>query len=491
MENLLQPNIRIIVVGLLLSMSLNTVSAVTYTSTQNGSWSDASTWGGVGPPSATGAGGDVFIINHTVTRSFTNGFGARIFTINNGGTLHNIGKLNFGFGGEITINLGGTISSNDEIVINTGGGGAPTNVINGTLSANTITINSSKTIGTPTITATDFIIEGSAQFNITGGSITTTDEIIVKGSGTSTIGAEITAGTSFTVQNGVNLTVTGDIMVGTDFNIFGSNAVILTSGTIDIGGGLNGGSGSANLTINGSLTATDISLGGTTTLKGTGDFTYNTYNQANGTGVTCGGVKPVIPTPLAGPASYDLATCAGGLLPVIFSYFDVSCSNGDIQLIWETSKEKNNSHFNIEGSVDATSFQKVGEVIGSGTTYKPTVYSYILETQSDYKYYRLKQVDYDREFDHSNVVSATCKVLSDIILFPTVSLNALFTLRVINPEEILYIDLYSIQGKKVHSQVIEYPVVNNKLSFQGLASGAYIARVRSNSGLITAKIIIE
>jgi len=95
-------------------------------------------------------------------------------------------------------------------------------------------------------------------------------------------------------------------------------------------------------------------------------------------------------------------------LPVELLSFTTESMNGGALLKWVTASELNNSHFDIERSLDGSHFFKVGKVEGSGTTTIKQNYMFE-DTQIDFQdgytfYYRLKQVDFDGQFEYSPIV---------------------------------------------------------------------------------------
>ncbi len=93
-------------------------------------------------------------------------------------------------------------------------------------------------------------------------------------------------------------------------------------------------------------------------------------------------------------------------LPVVISYFNSSLSSNSIALSWGTSQEINNSGFNVERSTDMVNWNYVSFVKGSGTTNQQQNYHYTDKNLASGKYfYRLKQIDYNGNFEYFNLSS--------------------------------------------------------------------------------------
>lgn len=93
-------------------------------------------------------------------------------------------------------------------------------------------------------------------------------------------------------------------------------------------------------------------------------------------------------------------------LGVSLADFKATSINNAIQLDWSTADEKDNSHFEIERSLDGKLFSKIGQIKGFGTTSETQNYTY-LDNKNTYltAYYRLKQVDFNGKTAFSKVIS--------------------------------------------------------------------------------------
>ena len=93
-------------------------------------------------------------------------------------------------------------------------------------------------------------------------------------------------------------------------------------------------------------------------------------------------------------------------LPVNLLSFTGQALANSVMLKWTTASEENNSYFSVERSTDGLSFKQLSVVQGAGTTNSLKKYSF--EDKYPLKgrlYYRLKQVDFNGQFEYSPVVS--------------------------------------------------------------------------------------
>jgi Secretion system C-terminal sorting domain len=213
-----------------------------------------------------------------------------------------------------------------------------------------------------------------------------------------------------------------------------------------------------------------------------GPYTVNTCNsgmQLLWTGYTnsnCGGAA------CTSQQSYII-------LPVELTSFNAAKIADAAMLDWETASEKNNDKFIVERSSDGRAYEQVGEVAGKGTTTETSKYKYVDNNPTPgVNYYRLKQVDFNGEFEYSPVSSVEFKNDGEIMIYPTIvseELNIELPEAIAN-EEVL-VDIFSMQGAKVFSANLQGSTVNN-VSMPTLQPGQYLVHV--SSGQINKQTII-
>ncbi|MCS5491235.1 glycine-rich domain-containing protein, partial [Algoriphagus limi] len=106
------------------------------------------------------------------------------------------------------------------------------------------------------------------------------------------------------------------------------------------------------------------------------------------------------------------------ILAVEYLYFDASFHDATRSgiLTWATAKEWENSHFEIERSVNGIkNWEKIGEVAGAGYSMEPKEYKFTdedLPGSGGVVYYRLKDVSFDQKSSYSNVQSIIVPAIS-------------------------------------------------------------------------------
>lgn len=92
------------------------------------------------------------------------------------------------------------------------------------------------------------------------------------------------------------------------------------------------------------------------------------------------------------------------VLPVELTSFNSVINGREVTLNWTTSSELNNSGFDIERSSGNSSWTKIGNISGNGTTTSQSIYSFSDGNLSAGSYsYRLKQIDFNGNFEYFNL----------------------------------------------------------------------------------------
>lgn len=164
-----------------------------------------------------------------------------------------------------------------------------------------------------------------------------------------------------------------------------------------------------------------------------------------------------------------------------------STKNGNI-LIFSTSTETNNSHFNIERSIDSRRWETLGQVAGAGTTQEQQEYSFLDKSpESGTNYYRIKQVDFDGTFSYSKIVSAVWGTKPKITTYPNPASEQLQIqgLGTVNNQAI-QIEVINLQGQILLQQDWNQEAI----SVRQLPKGSYLIRVRSEDEVLAQERVI-
>lgn len=220
----------------------------------------------------------------------------------------------------------------------------------------------------------------------------------------------------------------------------------------------------------------------------------NFSTDADGNWLSANTVNPT--GGLTSPLRLDSASTP---LPVEVSHFDYSALKNSVKLSWQTVWELNNSGFEVERSENGAVWNKTGFVKGNGTTNEPSAYSFTdLNLRTGKYYYRLKQIDYNGNFEYHNLAEAVNigkPINSDVYQNYPNPFNPVTNISFALAEgSFVKLTVYDAAGREVKKLIDgNLPAGYNTLSFDasGIASGVYFYRLESagTSGVKFTKIM--
>ncbi|WMN07161.1 T9SS type A sorting domain-containing protein [Marivirga arenosa] len=176
------------------------------------------------------------------------------------------------------------------------------------------------------------------------------------------------------------------------------------------------------------------------------------------------------------------STDAANPLPVEFTYFIADNKPNRVELNWQTASEHNNDFFEVQRSFDGKQFDVLGVVNGSGDSKELIDYGFIdYSPLAGKTYYRLRQVDFDGNFEYSDVLEISRIQETDLsaVPNPTSANNIRLRLSGFHAEQNIQVTIFDLQGRR-HYQAIHSPSdlikaipINKELN-----SGIYIIDVK-------------
>lgn len=184
-------------------------------------------------------------------------------------------------------------------------------------------------------------------------------------------------------------------------------------------------------------------------------------------------------------------------VPVELSAFNAQLQDGKVVLQWRTETESNSFGFEIEKSRDNENFMRVGFVEGSGTTTNPVNYEFIdKNVASGANYYRLRQVDFDGQFEYSDVIEVAVTAPDKFRLsqnFPN-PFNSSTMISFTIPERAnVEITVYDITGKTVFvltNKSFEAGSYNIPFNAGSLPSGSYYYKMTAGQYTSVQKLVV-
>ena len=301
-----------------------------------------------------------------------------------------------------------------------------------------------------------FTLDDNAKLTV-GGNTTLNKPMYVSGSTQIKLEGNLTlpnVASELVINDDVNFYVKGNTSVESPMRM-NDNAYITFEGNVNlpnVGNAIFDVNNNADVLITSNLTKS----GGTIDVSGTGQLVIcdqrlplgsisGSFPDISSSGISVG----------ASPAYY------GGcrILPVEFLNFNANYNSLDhlVNLIWNTGKEWENSHFEIERAInEVKEWETIGEEKGNGYSDGPVEYSFIdenLPLHGGYAFYRIKQVDFDGSYSYSNTKSILLPKIKNVNtwkIYPNPFSGSEFNLRLVDPssysDDLIKIRIVSIFG---------------------------------------------
>ncbi|MEM8889503.1 MAG: T9SS type A sorting domain-containing protein [Bacteroidota bacterium] len=192
-----------------------------------------------------------------------------------------------------------------------------------------------------------------------------------------------------------------------------------------------------------------------------------------------------------GVDAFSIWTLASsGIFPVELIDFEAKLiANNSALLSWQTALEINNEGFEIQHSTDGRDWQRLDFVAGMGTTDERSEYEYLhSQLQVGENYYRLKQVDYDGQFQYSGIEEVYAPAY-DLQVYPN---PASQFLKIDIPEsyEIGKYQMFNPAGKMVQSADLDKGLLQ-EIPLMDLPKGNYVLKVELDGVQYLRKIMIQ
>jgi hypothetical protein len=178
-------------------------------------------------------------------------------------------------------------------------------------------------------------------------------------------------------------------------------------------------------------------------------------------------------------------------LPIDLISFTGNIFQNQIKLTWKVANESNFSHFEIERSIDASAFEKIGKVNSTNEISEAINYDYFDKQTKNYKliYYRLKMVDLDGKFKFSKVIFVKFDEIIAHILVENPVQNAQFKVFA-NLDKPLF-SLINSTGNRVETSFSEEKNGVFHIKLQDASPGIYFLIIEVDNQIFTRKIIAQ
>ena len=161
--------------------------------------------------------------------------------------------------------------------------------------------------------------------------------------------------------------------------------------------------------------------------------------------------------------------------------------NNTVECNWQTASEQNNDFFTIERSRNGFDWTAIKEIKGAGNS--STLLSYTSIDSKPYpgiSYYRLKQTDFDGQFNHSQIRSVNFNNYSDnqVQIYPIPATNQIIIKG--NESELKQLKIYNALGQDVTSLTKQISGGGSKLviDLSNLNTGIYYIKTKTTANKV-------
>lgn len=175
-------------------------------------------------------------------------------------------------------------------------------------------------------------------------------------------------------------------------------------------------------------------------------------------------------------------------LPVELTSFRAKRNGAYVELNWSTSTEVDNEMFVLEHSTNGIDFNKVTEIEGAGNSIVDQYYSFLHENPSKgNNYYRLKQIDFDGDYEYSDVELIWIEGYAEIIVYPNPTIGEI-NFKTETEMNILSYGIYNQFGKLVQ-QGQDISSDDSILIYSEIPNGNYFLELKTEQGTFIKRIL--
>ncbi len=198
--------------------------------------------------------------------------------------------------------------------------------------------------------------------------------------------------------------------------------------------------------------------------------------------------------------SQTVLATGDSFLPVTWNYFKGNRVNNINQLEWQTATELNCQKFEVLRSYDGSNWEKVGHVMSAaknGNSNEALTYTFNDDAFNDSEiiYYKLRQIDYDGQYDFSEVIFIDHSMFAqrNLEIYPNpVIENIHLTLETPASERLQY-EIITMNGNIIRSNILEASMGINQtvIPATDLNRGMYLLRVSGQNFECVKRFLIS
>lgn len=185
--------------------------------------------------------------------------------------------------------------------------------------------------------------------------------------------------------------------------------------------------------------------------------------------------------------NFHFGSINGGATPLpieLISFYGVCEAEGNT-LYWSTASEINNDYFSLERSDDGLEFVQIAEVPGAGNSLELINYDQFDKRRTaETAYYRLKQTDFNGEYEYSEIIAVHCKADDEwkVTIYPNPN-NGKFFVNSSEP----WSELKVLNHLGQNVEYFRNSEAPNHLNVESLPPGSYWLEITSESNIVVRK----
>ncbi|MTI21462.1 T9SS type A sorting domain-containing protein, partial [Fulvivirga sp. RKSG066] len=200
-------------------------------------------------------------------------------------------------------------------------------------------------------------------------------------------------------------------------------------------------------------------------------------------------------TNVASFSPFTFGTTGTNPLPVELLNFEGFVKDEVVSLNWSTASEVNNERFDIQRSVDGVNFETIAAIAGKGDSQKLINYDYTdINPIFGTSYYRLQQVDFDGDINHSPIISVNFEI-AEINIHPNPVDEETFRVQLkVGSQGVVKTSIISPDGKVIQSKSFEFEPSSFqeiKMSTEYIPSGIYLLKVNMDNATFIKRLMIK
>ncbi len=184
----------------------------------------------------------------------------------------------------------------------------------------------------------------------------------------------------------------------------------------------------------------------------------------------------------------------GGPLPIDLVSFTADLDNSDVHVDWTVASQTNNDYFNVQRSIDGYDWEDIATIEGAGNSNQIMGYTHIdTDPYMGVSYYRLKQTDYDGNFEIFDPVAVLYEVnIVGILISPNPAKNVItISTNGAIHNDLNIIRIYDVKGNLMLDNNLIGNLENYVINVGEFAPGVYIVKSKNRKQLGTGKFIKE